>query len=56
MSAVADMYIARYCRGDHTLCARDKVASAGVQVPPDLHPNQQERARQILSQSAGARG
>ena len=50
MPALADQYKRKYCLGDHTGCARFIVFSklGKSAVPPDLFPNQQPRARQII--------
>ncbi len=40
-----------YCVGDKTQCARYQLASAGVPVPPDLFPQDTDRARDLLRHS-----
>lgn len=42
----------KYCRGDYRGCARFWCASAGVEPPADLFPNENDRALQLL-QNAG---
>jgi len=50
MEGVAELFKARYCMGDSSLCARhmvfEKLGKPGV--PADLYPNQLDRARAIL--------
>lgn len=48
MPAAAGLLKETYCRGDKTQCARYQVSSAGLAVPPDLFPNDCDRAQQIL--------
>jgi hypothetical protein len=40
-----------YCHGDNSRCARLCVISSGLQPPPDLFPNEMDRARLILSEA-----
>lgn len=54
MDGMAGLYKKRYCAGDHALCARWMVSSAGVPVPPDLFPNQAERAEELLREAGKA--
>ena len=49
MPGVADLMKSTYCMGDKRLCARYQVASAGIQAPIDLLPNDNARARELLS-------
>lgn len=51
MPATAELFKNRYCRSDHLTCARYVVFKAlGLErVPPDLFPNNEERAKKILS-------
>lgn len=49
MPSVAELMKSNYCFGDKTLCARYQLASAGITVPPDLIPNDTQRAREILA-------
>lgn len=44
MPGVADLMKGTYCFGGKKLCARYQLASAGVQVPIDLLPNDNARA------------
>lgn len=46
--ALAEMMKRRYCLGTPAECARYRVSTAGISVPPDLFPNQEERAVQML--------
>jgi hypothetical protein len=46
--AVAKMMRRHYCLGTPAECARYRVSMAGMSVPPDLFPNQRERAVQML--------
>lgn len=48
LKAVADMMKRRYCLGTPAECARYQVSTAGISVPLDLFPNQEERAVQML--------
>lgn len=48
MPSVADLMKKSYCLGDKTQCARYRVVSAGMAVPPDLFPHDIDRARDIL--------
>jgi hypothetical protein len=52
--ATAEMMKKTYCRTNNAECARWMVASARGKeaVPPDLFPNQTDRARAIISQAA----
>ena len=45
---LADMMKRRYCLGTPAECARHRVSSAGVPVPPDLFPNQRDRSEDLL--------
>ncbi len=47
MPAVADLMKRQFCLEDKTGCARYMVSSAGLPVPHDLFPNDNDRARQI---------
>jgi hypothetical protein len=49
MPSVAELLNSEYCYGDKTLCARYRLASAGMTAPPDLLPNDTRRAREILA-------
>jgi len=53
MPAVANLYKQRYCQGDKLVCARYMVFSklGRPSVPPDLFPNEGERARAILAKA-----
>lgn len=48
--AVATLFKERYCQGDNRECARYIVfrALGRPSVPPDLYPNQVDRARALL--------
>lgn len=48
--AAAEMYKKSYCKGDSANCARFIVFKAlgRTKVPPDLFPNQLERAEKLL--------
>ncbi len=54
MGTIKEMMKKKYCLGDNTNCARYMVfRNLGSEaVPPDLPPNKQDRARQIISSSA----
>ncbi len=51
MPATVEMFRNRYCRADFLTCARYSVYKAlGMErVPADLFPNQEDRARKIVS-------
>jgi hypothetical protein len=49
MPSVAELMKKNYCLGDKTLCARYQLASAGLDVPMDLLPNDTQRVREILA-------
>lgn len=51
MPSMADMYKNRYCRIDHTSCARYRVFEVlgREKVPTDLYPNDGERATALIS-------
>lgn len=51
VGAVGAMYKKRYCTGDSSMCARYMVFKklGKASVPADLYPNQQDRAKQILT-------
>lgn len=49
MPGVADLMKSTYCLGDKRICARYQLASAGVPVPIDLLPNDNDRARELLN-------
>ena len=48
--ALSEMYKKNFCKGDFVNCARHIVKEAlGKQfVPPDLFPNQHERAKELI--------
>jgi hypothetical protein len=50
MPSAANSLKKRFCRGDNANCARHMVLAAcgRERVPPDLSPNQQDRARAII--------
>ena len=48
MPNAANLMKQTYCFGDTMQCARYQVAKAGIEVPPNLFPNDRERAEQIL--------
>jgi hypothetical protein len=49
--SMAEMYKKRYCKGDHSDCARHMVVKAmgREKVPPNLFPNQADEAKRIIS-------
>ncbi len=49
MPAVSALLKKTYCLGDKTQCARYRVATAGLQAPNDLLPNDIDRALQIVA-------
>lgn len=48
MPSVAAMCEERYCLGDYQECARLRLKELGFPVPPDLFPNQHDRAASII--------
>ena len=50
LDAIKDMLKRRYCQGDKKKCARYMVLEklGRENVPADLAPNQQDRARKII--------
>lgn len=50
--ATANLMKAKYCQTDNSQCARWKVAQAKLPtgVPPDLFPNEMEKALELLNQ------
>lgn len=48
MPSVAELMKRTYCLGDKMQCARYQVASAGIAVPADLFPQDNDRARRLL--------
>jgi hypothetical protein len=50
MPAVANLMKESYCRGDSQSCARYRLSSRGIPVPPDLLPNDNQRAAELLGQ------
>lgn len=46
----ADLYKAKYCKGDFSACARYMVKEAWGKesIPADLYPNETERAQEML--------
>jgi hypothetical protein len=51
MEGMAALFKQRYCLGDMTRCARHVVFErlGKPAVPPDLYPNQFDRAQEILA-------
>ena len=52
MPSTAEMYKRRYCRDDHTACARYQVAEVlgKERVPDNLFPGMLDRVQEILAQ------
>lgn len=52
MPALSSMYKKTYCTGDNEGCARHMIARTlgRPRVPPDLYPNQTDRAKKIIAQ------
>ncbi|MFA5116213.1 MAG: hypothetical protein WC486_02925 [Candidatus Omnitrophota bacterium] len=50
--AIAELYKNKFCRGDNSLCARHMVLMAlgKDKVPPNLSPNEWNKANKIISQ------
>jgi hypothetical protein len=51
MPALSDLFKKRYCRDDNRQCARYIVFKGlgRASVPPDLYPNQVERAGSLVA-------
>ena len=51
MPTLAEQFKEKYCRGDNSNCARYMTCKAlgREKVPPDLFPNQLERAKGIIA-------
>ncbi len=51
LPVAADIFKKKYCQGDHSSCARHMVIQSlgKKKVPGDLFPNQNERAREIIT-------
>lgn len=51
MPGLSNMYKRSYCEGDFAGCARYMVfkAMGKPSVPPDLFPNEQDRARKMIN-------
>lgn len=51
MPVTADLMKNKYCRGDKEMCARYRVCKAlgREKVPPNLFPNEYERAKELVS-------
>ena len=51
LEAIKDMMKRRFCQGDSTDCARHMVFKAlgRERVPPDLVPNQMDRAKALIA-------
>jgi hypothetical protein len=52
MPSVETLMKATYCLGDKTQCARYQLVIAGIPVPTDLLPNDEERAKHLLASRA----
>lgn len=48
MPSVSELLKQTYCFGEKNQCARYKVSTAGLDVPPDLFPNDASRAKSML--------
>ncbi len=48
----ASMYKRKFCQGDNSNCARHMIfrTLGGSQVPPNLYPNQVDKAEMLLAQ------
>jgi len=51
MPAVSELMKKTYCLTDRKQCARYQVAKAGIAVPPDLFPSDNDRAREIIREN-----
>lgn len=56
MPAMSFVFRERYCRGDWKVCARHRVVErlGAEAVPPDLYPNQSDKADRLLHEMASA--
>lgn len=54
-SSLAGLFRQRYCRSKSHECARMVLATAGGDVPDDLFPNQDKRARELITAIPRAR-
>jgi len=52
MPAMSEIYKKNYCQGDHSNCARYQVREklGTDKVPPDLFPNQHDRAMKLMAE------
>ena len=51
---IATLYKKQYCLEDKSNCARYRIASARLPVPPDLFPHQKDVADSLLSNQLNA--
>jgi len=51
MPAISNVYKKKYCKGDHSVCARYMVLKAlgREKVPADLFPNQVDHAEYLIN-------
>ncbi len=52
MPSVADLMKREFCHGDKGSCARYRVSCAKIPVPPDLFPNDSDRAFELCNARA----
>lgn len=45
-----------YCHNDFAACARHMVAMKGLPMPPDLFPNEVDRATKLIGEAEQGRG
>ena len=52
--ATSELYKKKFCRGNNSLCARHMVLVALGKdgVPPDLYPNEWQRANKVISKGS----
>ena len=52
--AILELYMKKFCRGNNSLCARHMVlvALGKDMVPPDLFPNEWQKANKIISKDS----
>lgn len=49
MPSIANMYKKYFCMEDNSDCARYMMVKAGLPIPPDLFPNMNKKAEEIIA-------
>ncbi len=52
MPAMAEMFKKKYCLGDCSQCVRYRLEKEGVQVPPDLFPDDEKAAQRLFPRAS----